>query len=99
MKTNTDQPFTSDSDVFWAEVAPCDHLVQLYEDDDVFLDSLEGFVSGGIRRGDASVVIATPAHRKGLERRLKGRESEGGARYGHIHRPRCGRNAREVHGR
>lgn len=73
MKTSTDQLYNSDSEVFWAEVAPCDHLMQLYDDDDVFLDSLEGFVGGGIRRGDASVVIATPAHRNGLEQRLKKR--------------------------
>src|SRR5687768_141840 len=60
-------------EVFWGELAPCDHLVQMYEDDDVFLDSLEGFVSGGLRAGDATVIIATAAHLANLEERLQAR--------------------------
>lgn len=57
-------------DVFWGEIAPCDHLVQIYEDDGVFLDTLEGFIGGGLRAGDSAVVIATAAHLKALEKRL-----------------------------
>jgi len=34
----------STSHVFWGEIAPSDHLVQIYENDDVILDSLQGFV-------------------------------------------------------
>ena len=30
--------------VFWSEIPPCDHLVQIYETEGVWLDSLEGFV-------------------------------------------------------
>ena len=59
-------------DVFWGEISPCDHSVQIYEHDDGFLDALEGFVAGGLRKGDATVVIATPAHRLSLTRRLLG---------------------------
>ncbi|MGQ0570980.1 MAG: MEDS domain-containing protein, partial [Armatimonadota bacterium] len=58
------------SGIFWGEIAPCEHLVQIYEEDGVFLDSLVGYVGGGLRADDAVVVIATPAHRDGLERRL-----------------------------
>lgn len=58
-------------DVFWGELSACDHWVQIYEDDTVFLDALEGFVAGGIRQGDAIVLIATPAHLAGLESRLQ----------------------------
>jgi hypothetical protein len=29
------------ADVFWAELSPCEHLVQFYEADDVFMDTLE----------------------------------------------------------
>jgi hypothetical protein len=58
------------TDVFWGEMAPCDHLLQLYDRDDVMLDALEGFVAGGIRVGDAAIVIATPAHLAALEARL-----------------------------
>ncbi len=56
--------------VFWGEIAPCEHVVQIYGDDQVFLDALEGFVGSGLRVGDAVVVIATAEHRRGLEKRL-----------------------------
>jgi hypothetical protein len=67
-------PTTSNSDavdVFWGEISPCDHSVQLYEDDVTLLDTLEGFVGGGLRKGDAAVVIATAPHRESLRRRLE----------------------------
>lgn len=57
-------------DVFWSEIPPCEHLVQIYETEGVWLDSLEGFVRGGIRSGDGVIVIATSAHLKALEERL-----------------------------
>jgi len=59
--------------VFWGELSPCQHLVQIYERDAVFLDSLEGFVSGGLRADEAIIVIATPEHRRALEDRLANR--------------------------
>jgi hypothetical protein len=58
------------AEVFWGEMAACDHCVQIYEDDSVFLDALEGFVAGGIRQGDAIILIATPNHLAGLVQRL-----------------------------
>ena len=58
-------------DVFWGELAPPEHLVQMYENDDVFLDTLEGFVAGGLKSGDGVVVIATPQHARGLDARLE----------------------------
>jgi hypothetical protein len=57
-------------DAFWAELSPCEHLVQIYEDDAVFLDTLAEFVAGGIVQGEAVIVIATPKHREGLQKRL-----------------------------
>ena len=57
-------------DAFWGEIAPCEHLVQFYEEDRVFLDSLEGFVAGGLRAGDGVIVVAKPAHLIALEERL-----------------------------
>jgi hypothetical protein len=57
-------------DVFWGELSACDHSIQIYADDQVFLDALEGFVAGGIRAGDAIALIATPVHLQGLEERL-----------------------------
>jgi len=61
----------SDPRSFWGEISPCDHVVQIYETDLVFLDALEGFVSGGLRSGDAVVVIAGVAHLAALEDRLR----------------------------
>jgi hypothetical protein len=58
---------------FWGEVSPSEHLVQIYHEDGVFLDSLEGFVAGGIKAGDGVIVIATPAHLAALEHRLQSR--------------------------
>jgi hypothetical protein len=58
------------ADIFWAELSACDHCVQVYDTDDVFLDALEGFVAAGIRNGEAIVLIATPAHLQALESRL-----------------------------
>jgi hypothetical protein len=60
----------SKTDVFWAEIAPCDHVVQVYDTDSVFLDALAGFVGGGINAGDCCIVIATQAHLEALEDRL-----------------------------
>lgn len=66
----------SRTDVFWAELAPCDHCVQIYENDEVFLDSLEGFVADGLRTREGVIIIATTAHLGALERRLNGRGFE-----------------------
>lgn len=61
---------TSGMQVFWGEMAPCDHIVQIYEDDRVFLDLLDGFVSDGIKADDCVIVIATAEHLNVLEDRL-----------------------------
>jgi hypothetical protein len=55
---------------FWAEMSACEHLVQIYEADDVFMDTLAGFVGGALAQNDGAVVIATPTHRTALDRRL-----------------------------
>jgi hypothetical protein len=62
---------TADAHVFWAEMSPCEHVVQIYGDDRVFLDGLEGFVGNGLRNGEAAIVIATATHLHGLEKRLR----------------------------
>jgi hypothetical protein len=59
-------------EIFWGEVTPCEHLVQIYEDDDVFLDTLAGFAGGGIRSGDGVIIIATDTHLEALGSRLTG---------------------------
>ena len=59
------------TDIFWGEIAPCDHVLQIYENDGVFLDALTGFVGGGINVDECCIVIATDAHLHALEARLK----------------------------
>ena len=61
----------SETDIFWAEIAPCEHVVQIYENDGVFLDALAGFVIGGINSDECVVVIATQSHLEALEKRLR----------------------------
>jgi hypothetical protein len=58
------------ANIFWGEIAPCDHVVQIYDTDSVFLDALAGFVGAGINANEACIVIATPAHLSALEERL-----------------------------
>jgi hypothetical protein len=58
------------AEVFWGEIAPSDHLVQIYEDDRAFMDTLEGFVIGGLRAGESVITIATKVHQKRLDERL-----------------------------
>lgn len=58
-------------DIFWGEMSPCEHFVHIYESDGVFMDTLESFISDGLRVGDATVVIATATHLHTLEHRLK----------------------------
>jgi hypothetical protein len=57
--------------VFWGEIAPCDHVVQIYENDKAFLDTLEGFTGSGILSGDSVIIIATKKHIESLNQRLK----------------------------
>ena len=69
------QPQTSHGStphVFWGELAPCDHVVQFYADEDGFLDALQPYVAEGIAAGEAVVLVVTPVHLAALEQRLAG---------------------------
>lgn len=59
-----------DQEIFWGEIAPCSHLLQIYENDEVFLNTLFGYVSSGINAGDGVVIIATITHINGLIEKL-----------------------------
>ncbi len=60
----------SNTQVFWGEIAPCNHLVQIYESDEVVLAALEGFVISGFETGESVVIIATQEHLEALQKRL-----------------------------
>jgi hypothetical protein len=61
---------TSSPQIFWGEIAPTDHVVQIYENDQVFLNLLEGFVTTGFKANECVVVIATNVHLVSLKDQL-----------------------------
>jgi hypothetical protein len=61
---------TSNMQIFWGEIAPCEHLVQIYDNDKVFLDTLEGFAGSGFLANETVVIIATTQHLDALNNRL-----------------------------
>ena len=68
MDTNVDNK--SGASVFWGEIAPCEHMAQFYEHDGALLDNLTGFIGGGLKAGENTIVIATAEHLSALEKRL-----------------------------
>lgn len=56
---------------FWGQLAPSDHLVQIYDDETRFMETLERFIGDGLVAGEATVVIATASHLTWLESRLR----------------------------
>jgi hypothetical protein len=56
---------------FWRDIQPCEHLLQIYGDDQRLLETLEPFVSTGLHDNGSVVVIATARHLHDLEVRLR----------------------------
>src|SRR2546423_6056022 len=57
-------------DSHWSAMSDTDHFVQFYETDGFLLNSLSGFIGSAIKAEDAAIVIATEAHRAGLDELL-----------------------------
>jgi hypothetical protein len=57
-------------EVLGSQIKPCEHLVYFYDDETLFLRSLESFIVQGLMAGEAVVVIALPEHRSALQFRL-----------------------------
>ncbi len=51
----------------WSAMNDTEHFVQFYEADAFLLNSLGGFIGHAINSGDAALVVATEAHRDGLD--------------------------------
>jgi len=47
-------------EIFWGEIAPSDHVVQIYDSEEVILNSLSKFVISGLKAGDGVIIIAHP---------------------------------------
>lgn len=58
---------------FWGEIAPSEHIVEIYEGHEPFMDSLEGFVVGGLQKTDSVILIVKPTHLEALEDRMRER--------------------------
>ena len=56
---------------FWDQMPETEHAVQVYRDDNTFLDSLESFVSSGLRSGESVILVATASHLHEVEKRLR----------------------------
>jgi signal transduction histidine kinase/ActR/RegA family two-component response regulator len=55
----------------WAHMGDTEHFVQFYEADGFLLNSLSGFIGNAISSGDGAIVVATRAHRNGLDELLQ----------------------------
>jgi hypothetical protein len=67
LQTNPDRV---NADIFWGEIAPTDHVLQVYENDDILLDALAGFIGGGVKADECVLVMATTVHLAALHRML-----------------------------
>jgi hypothetical protein len=56
---------------FWSDHGSCGHLLQVYENRRVFIDSLEGFAGTGILSGESIVIVARDSTIHELESRLR----------------------------
>ena len=54
----------------WSAMGNTDHFVQFYEADGFLLNSLSGFIGTALKAGDGAIVVATKAHRDGLDELL-----------------------------
>jgi len=61
---------SGDASLLAGEIAAGDHIAHFYESDAVLIDTLTGFVGGGLIAGESTIIIATPGHLRSLELRL-----------------------------
>jgi hypothetical protein len=56
---------------FWSTIASNDHVVQIYDNDTMLLNTLADYTSDGFYAGDSVVVIAKGNHMEALNSRLR----------------------------
>lgn len=59
------------AEIFPRKIPAAGRPIQLFDDSSAFLDCLEGFVNGGLQRGEGVIVIAGGWHLRKLEQRLR----------------------------
>jgi excisionase family DNA binding protein len=55
----------------WADAGTAGHFVEFYEDDGFLLDAVADFLGVSLRAGGSGILVATEAHRAGIEARLQ----------------------------
>ncbi|HEU4480071.1 MAG TPA: MEDS domain-containing protein, partial [Pyrinomonadaceae bacterium] len=65
-----DLPFHFAPCTDWSAMGDTEHFVQFYEADGFLLNSLSGFIGSALKAGDGAIVVATKAHRDGLDELL-----------------------------
>lgn len=65
-----DLPFHFAPRTDWSAMGDTEHFVQFYEADGFLLNSLSGFIGSALKAGDGAIVVATKAHRDGLDELL-----------------------------
>lgn len=55
---------------FWGDIAAGDHVVQLYDTDEILMNTLTDYATDGIEVGDSVIVIASTPHLKVLKSNL-----------------------------
>jgi PAS domain S-box-containing protein/excisionase family DNA binding protein len=57
--------------VSWSEMGHAEHLVQFYEADAALLGSVSEYIGAALHAEEGAILIATAAHREGIEARLR----------------------------
>lgn len=57
----------------WNEFGASEHFVQFYETDAYLVESVSGFLTPALIAGAGAIAIATPDHRKRIEKKLEAR--------------------------
>jgi hypothetical protein len=70
LKKTVEEWKKSDVHVFWGEIAPCDHVLQIYESEKMFVSTLVDFACHGFKSGDGVIVIATPEHLEAVKKEI-----------------------------
>ena len=65
-----DIPFNFAPRADWSAMGDTEHFVQFYEADGFLLNSLSGFIGTALKAGEGAIVVATKAHREGLDELL-----------------------------
>jgi len=68
---NANAGFQSRNEIFWGEIAPCEHIAQFYEHDGVLLDTLTGARRGTLVGASAAPIQSTTSSAVGCRRALR----------------------------